>query len=146
MNLQPEVGFSYLENGKTIFALLGLALAMIAAGLATKTRPLYWAATGAILGLGLITIFSVGLPLLLLAAGLVLFGFKCLGPSRFWVTPVSMGAVPALVLVYDYFTADRSTVWFPDGYLAVAAVFAAISAAGAILGLLEIRRHKTDTG
>src|SRR5919199_460493 len=105
------------HGGKTIFALLALALAMAAAGLATKTRSLYWAATGAILGLGLITIFSVGLALLLLAAGLVPFGFKRLGSTRFWVTPVSMGAAPALVLVYDYFTGDRSTVWFPDGYL-----------------------------
>ena len=49
------------------------------------------------------------------------------GSTRFWVTLVSMGAAPALVLLYDYFTADRSTVWFPDGYLAGTAVFADVT-------------------
>jgi hypothetical protein len=125
---------------------LALALLMLAGGFATGTGALYWAAAGAIMGLGMITVFSIGLPLLLLAAALVLLGFKRFGSGRLWATMVGMGVAPAFTLTYDYLTADRTTVSFPDGYLTIPALFLAISIIGAVLGLIERQRHKAGTG
>jgi len=134
--MQPAISFSFS---------LALALLMLASGFATRTAALYWTAAGAIMGLGMIAIFSIGLALLLLAAGLVLLGFKRFGSGRLWATLVGMGLAPAFTLTYDYLTADRTTVSFPDGYLAIPALFLAISIIGAVLGLIQTRRHRAGT-
>src|SRR5438876_4022249 len=92
---QPAISFSFS---------LALALLILAGGFATRTAALYWAAAGAIMGLGMIAIFSIGLALLLLAAGLVLLGFKRFCSGSLWATVLGMGLAPLCNFTYDYVT------------------------------------------
>ena len=102
-------------------------------------RTFYWIAAGALMGFGLIAFGLAFLPFLL-GAVLALYGVKRMGPNRFWITLVSMGITPVLILLYGYVTADRATTWFPEGYLSGTAIFVVIALAGVVWGLIETRR------
>ena len=68
------------------------------------------------------------------------------GSGSLWATLLGMGVAPLCNFTYDYLTADRATVWFNDDYLTVPAMFLMISIIGAVLGLIQTRRHKAGTG
>ncbi len=61
----------------------------------------YWMLTGALLGLGSISLFTVGWTLLPLALGLAVYGILQLGLRRTWALVFGAGVVPALVLAFD---------------------------------------------
>lgn len=61
----------------------------------------YWMLTGALLGLGSISLFTVGWTLLPLALGLAVYGILQFGPRRTWALVLGVGALPALVLAFD---------------------------------------------
>jgi hypothetical protein len=60
--------------------------------------------TGALLGLGSISLFTVGWTLLPLALGLAVYGILQFGPRRTWALVLGVGALPALVLAFDIAT------------------------------------------
>ena len=91
------------------------------------------------MGLGLIA-FGLALLPFVLGAVLALYGVKRIGPKGFWITLVSMGVTPALILVCDYILADRTTTWIPDGYLEFAAFFGVIALIGIVWGVFDMRR------
>jgi len=64
-------------------------------------RALYWLLVGALLGLGMIAILSIGI--LLLAAGVILLviGVIRLRGREWWAAVVGFGAFPALLLLWD---------------------------------------------
>jgi hypothetical protein len=102
-------------------------------------RTFFWIICGALMGFGLIA-FGLGLLPFLLGAVLALYGVKRIGPEGFWITIVSMGITPALILAYDYLSADPATTWFPDNYLYGIVLFVALALGGVVWGLLEARR------
>lgn len=61
----------------------------------------YWLVTGAVLGLGVISILSIGLLLLPIGLILLAFGAFRFGARRMWATVVGFGAAPALLLLWD---------------------------------------------
>jgi len=64
-------------------------------------RACYWLLTGALLGVGVIALLSIGI--FLLAAGLVLLvvGLIRLRGRECWAALVGFGAFPALILLWD---------------------------------------------
>lgn len=105
----------------------------------------YWLLTGAVLGVGVIAILGIGLLLLLLGLGLLVFGVLRIGARGLWATIVGFGAAPALILQYDVATAPPlcsgvSHVGMvcggpTDAYQTLALVFAAIAVFGILIGL-----------
>lgn len=113
---------------------------------------LYCLLTGALLGLGTISIFTVGWTLLMLGLALAIYGILQLGPRHAWALAVGCGALPALVLAFDLvWPAPLCSVSGPavipfwvmcdgaerdDQALGITAlVFAAIALVGLALGL-----------
>jgi hypothetical protein len=105
------------------------------------SRILYWAVAGSLMGIGLIAFSLVFLPFLL-GTGLALYGARRFGPRGLWVTLLFMGLAPASILVYDYATADGVSVFVPDSYLQIAALFLLIALVGIAEGVLETRRRR----
>jgi uncharacterized membrane-anchored protein YitT (DUF2179 family) len=103
-------------------------------------RVAYYLSTGGLMGMGIAAIFSIGLAIFLLGLVLALYGLKRIGPAKFWLTLVGMGAAPALLFLYDYLVLNDSAIEGPDAYLYVALVFLLISLAGAVWGIAEGRR------
>jgi hypothetical protein len=64
-------------------------------------RILYWLLVGALLGLGVITIFSIGIILLVVGLILLIFGAIRFGGRGLLAAMVGFGAGPALVLLWD---------------------------------------------
>ena len=108
----------------------------------TLGRTLYWAVAGGLMGVGLVAFGLAFLPFLI-GAVLALYRLRRLGARGFWVALVAMGLLPALILIYDYATADGVSVFVPDSYLQIAALFLLIAVAGAVLGVVEERRVHT---
>lgn len=64
-------------------------------------RVLYWMLAGSLIGFGLISLLSIGLPFLLVGVGLIIFGAVRLGGQGFWAAFVGFGGLPALILLWD---------------------------------------------
>jgi hypothetical protein len=107
---------------------------------------LYWLITGALLGIGLISILSIGLPLLLTGLILLIAGLIRLRVRNLWALLVGFGGLPALVLILDIITApprctgqplmvppgggSASCGFIPTSYYVFAVVFGLITLAG----------------
>ena len=123
-------------------------------------RVINWLLAGALLGLGVISILSIGL--LLLPVGLILLAFGAFrfGISRSWAVIVGFGAAPALLLLWDvttrpwacnpggpglsgataqsgvnYYSCVNTFLGVLTTYHVAAAIFGAIALVGLIWGL-----------
>ena len=114
----------------------------------------YWFIAGAAIGTGLISITSIGIPLLLLGVALILYAVKKVGRGVFWATSVGLGAMPAFLLLYPYFTTEHcpptgtasftvspdkptmSCTGFPDSYLYSTMIFVVITLIGIAWGMV----------
>ncbi|HET9109718.1 MAG TPA: hypothetical protein VFN78_02720 [Ktedonobacterales bacterium] len=123
----------------------------------------YWLLVGALLGLGVISILSIGL--LVLPVGLILLAFGAIrfGGGRLWAALVGFGAAPALLLLWDvtsqpwacnpggpglsgsttqtgvnYFTCVNTFVGPLTTYHVMAAIFGAIALVGLLWGLAAL--------
>jgi len=112
----------------------------------TLQARLFWAIIGILIGAGAITIFSVGIPLVLL--GIVLMFYvaskRLMRPDRLllWIALFTMGLPGVIVLISDYVTSDRSTDYFSDGYWIGVLLFGALTLAGIVGGAAtSMRRH-----
>lgn len=113
----------------------------------------YWLLTGAVFGVGIIAILSIGIVLLLLGSGLIVLGAVKMGARGLWAAIVGFGAAPALILQYNVATApplcssgnySGAVCGGPtDAYQTLAIGFAAIAVVGILvgLGLALIRRR-----
>ena len=104
----------------------------------------YWAAAGALLGLGGILIFSAGLPLVVVGGILLIYGLaRALRLDLVWVGGVAGGLLPAGVLGVQYAAAaGQPGTEFPPGYLALAGSLAVIGLGAGLWGLLPTRRAR----
>jgi hypothetical protein len=97
-----------------------------------RVSYLYWALTGAVLGLSAPLIFSAGVPLLLLGLVLVLYGaYKKMNPAHLWIAFVAMGLAPLALLLWSFLESGSLTT----GAFYGLALFAAIALGGLTLGL-----------
>jgi len=113
--------------------------------MSTLQARLYWGFAGALFGLGVVTITSVGIPLILLGAALLLFAaIRKTMPSDsllLWIALAAMGFAPALLLAFTYATADQNTVFF-SGYWSGVLLFVAIGLAGIAGGVIATARRQ----
>ncbi|WIG60438.1 MAG: hypothetical protein OJF49_003186 [Ktedonobacterales bacterium] len=65
----------------------------------------YWLLTGAALGFGFIGILSIGLPFIALGLGMIVFGAVRRWGRGLWALLVGFGGLPALILLWDVFSA-----------------------------------------
>lgn len=105
---------------------------------------IYWFVTGAAIGLGLTTIFSLGIALVLAGAALVLYSIKQVATRNVWAALLGLGLAPALLLTYDNINIAPS---IPSsgygGWLWL--VCWAIALLGLILGLSSLmQRHRVS--
>jgi len=116
---------------------------------------LYWLITGALLGIGFISILSIGLPLLLIGLVLLITGLIRLRVRNLWALLVGFGGLPALVLILDIVTAppactghelvippgasSASCGFIPTSYYVFAVVFGLIMLAG--FAWLWVQQH-----
>ena len=123
----------------------------------------YWFVAGAAIGLGLTLIVSIGVPLMLLGGALTIYGAYKRNTSSLWVACVGLGAVPAALLLYVYFTATSCSaegteiligpgqpssftcIPSPETYLYMAAVFLTITLIGIAWGVLQLRKSQAKT-
>jgi hypothetical protein len=118
----------------------------------TWQARIFWALGGALIGLGAVTIFSIGIGLVLLGAALLLYAAgkrmavsKKMTPSDsllLWIALAAMGFAPALLLTVTYVTADQNTVFF-SGYWSGVLLFVAIGLAGIAGGVITTARRQT---
>jgi hypothetical protein len=111
-----------------------------------RTSNIYWLLGGALLGFGLMALFSIGIPLFLLGLVLVLYRLKRAGGRGFGFVLVGMGLLPAVYLSARYFIEDRSNTFYPGNWWAGVLVYVALAAAGAVLVLLEGRQPANRGG
>ena len=103
---------------------------------------LYWAFAGALMGAGVLAWGGIPRAGLLIGIFFMSYGLARLEGRGIWAALFTFGAVPAVVLLRSYLTADPST-FFPDGYLGLVALFGAIMLAGMVWGLIEAVRGGT---
>ena len=60
---------------------------------------LYWAATGAVMGFGLIGLMTIGFPFLVLGLAMAVVGLWKPGPGGAWGVLIGFGGLPALVFL-----------------------------------------------
>lgn len=102
----------------------------------------YWLLAGALLGFGLMAVFSIGIPIFLLGMLMMLYRLRRAGGRGFGLVLVGMGAVPALYLSVRYLTGDRSSTFYSDNFWVAILVFAILAVAGAVLFLADVRRSR----
>jgi len=100
----------------------------------------YWLLAGALLGFGLMSAFSIGIPIFLLGMVLALYRVWRVGGAGFGLALVSMGLLPAIYLSISYFTADRSNTFYPDDWWKGLLVYLALAGIGTVWFLVEARR------
>jgi hypothetical protein len=114
---------------------------------------LYWFTCGALIGLGLASIFSIGLLLIVLGVVFLLYEVRKVGGKDLWAVVVGFGAAPASLMLNRYLTSNLCTPGpngtsmtvgpgeafscsgFPDGYLYYVAAFGVIALIGLGWGL-----------
>ncbi|MEO8288274.1 MAG: hypothetical protein ABI670_17755 [Chloroflexota bacterium] len=107
----------------------------------TRMGNLYWLLAGALLGFGLMAVFSVGIPIFLLGLVLVLYRLRRAGDRGFGFVLIGMGLLPAVYLSARYLTAGPNE-FYPDNTWAGILVYVALALAGGVLVLIEARRSK----
>lgn len=119
----------------------------------------YWMVAGALAGFGVISIFSIGLPFLLIGLGMVTYGIIRLRARGFWAALIGFGTLPALILIVDILTAPPSCngqpliippnapgvscSGIPDSYYIMAVIFGAIALLGISWPLLRRLRARS---
>jgi hypothetical protein len=104
-------------------------------------RALYWFAAGALLGVGLLAILSIGVFLLLAGLILVVIGAIRLGARGLWAGLVGFGLLPALILQVDLsgsVPVDPAST--AQTYQLLAIIFGAITLLGLIWALVATVR------
>jgi hypothetical protein len=114
---------------------------------------LYWFTCGALIGLGLASIFSIGLLLIVLGVVFLLYEVRKVGVKDLWAVVVGFGVAPAGLMLGRYLTSNLcppgpngisvtvgpgesfSCSGFPDGYLYYIAIFGAVALIGLGWGL-----------
>jgi hypothetical protein len=114
---------------------------------------LYWFTCGALIGLGLAGIFSVGLPLIVLGVVFLLYEVRKVGDKYLWAVVVGFGVAPASLMLSTYLTSNLcppggnslavtvgpgesfSCSYFPDSYLYDIGIFGAVALIGLGWGL-----------
>jgi len=114
--------------------------------ISTLQARIYWALAGALLGLGVVTIFSVGIGLVLLGAALLLYAAskKLLRSDSLllWIAVAAMGFAPALLLTFTYIASDHTTDIYFSSYWSSVLIFAAIGLAGIFGGVITTARRQ----
>ena len=125
-----------------------------------RAGALYWIATGAVMGFGLIGVMTIGLPFLVAGLVLALVGLWKPGWSGAWGLLVGIGGLPALVFLSHMIQGLRTALnpycaqqgpgtnmppppglvecaFVPVSYYVMFAIFTAIALAGVVLGRLQ---------
>lgn len=117
-----------------------------------RTRePLYWGLIGALLGFGLLSINSVGLPFLLLGLALSIVAGMRLKAGGLWAALIGFGVVPVAGYLYDIITTPSACSanqhsrcgHLSSTYYVAPIIFGAIALAGILWPLVKRRviRH-----
>jgi hypothetical protein len=130
----------------------------------TTAKTLYWLFVGALFGIGVVGILSIGIFLLVPAIALLIFGAIRFGGKGLWAGLVGFGAAPAALLIWDvtsqpwacqpadgvtsspiihggtatspnYFSCVSTPIGQLTSYHVLAAGFGAIAFVGLLLGL-----------
>ncbi len=113
----------------------------------TLQARLFWAIIGILIGAGAITIFSVGIALVLLGIVLVFYAAskKLMQPDPLllWIALFTMGLPGMILLISDYVTSDRSADFFADGSWVGVLLIGALSLAGIVGGAVTSMRRQT---
>lgn len=99
-------------------------------------RAIYWAITGALIGVGVIAILSIGIFLLAASVPLIIIGAVRGWWRELWAGLVGFGLAPMLILLADL--QNRASIQpasTTDTYQAMAIVFGAIAAVGLLAGI-----------
>lgn len=99
-------------------------------------RAIYWAITGALIGVGVIAILSIGIFLLAASVPLIIIGVVRGWRHQLWAGLVGLGVAPMLILLADL--QDRASIQpasTADTYQAMAVVFGAIAVVGLLAGI-----------
>lgn len=99
-------------------------------------RAIYWAITGALIGVGVIAILSIGIFLLAASVPLIIIGVVRGWRRQLWAGLVGLGVAPMLILLADL--QDRASIQpasTADTYQAMAVVFGAIAVVGLLAGI-----------
>ena len=133
-----------------------------------RTGALYWIATGAVIGFGVIGLMTVGFPFVVVGLVLVLVGLWRPGPSGAWGLLVGIGGLPALVFLSHMVQGLRTALnpycdeqgpgttmpppagpvecaLIPGSYYVMFTIFTAIALVGVALGLLLRARSRPST-
>ncbi len=103
-------------------------------------RALYWFGVGAVLGVGVLAILSIGALLLLIGCILLVVGAFVIGARGVWAALVGFGLAPLCFLVRDLAQPSTSLVYTHTSQV-LAYGFGAIALLGLALGLLAWRRR-----
>jgi hypothetical protein len=122
-------------------------------GMKELTAFLYWFTCGALIGLGLASIFFIGLLLIVLGVVFLLYEAQKVGVKDLWAVVVGFGVAPAGLMLSRYLTSNLcpdgtsgismtvgpsesfSCSGFPDGYLYYVTAFGVVALIGLGWGL-----------
>jgi hypothetical protein len=107
--------------------------------------------------------FLFGLPILSVGAIMLFYGAIRLGSQGVWAAMISLGVVPAAIILYGYFSTDHCAAGigyilpangprsmdsgcgtFSDNYLESVWVFGAVAFGGMVWGLISVYRARTS--
>ena len=106
-------------------------------------KALYWGVAGALVGLGALGLGSFLQILFFPGIALLIYGMKQIGAGGIWAAGMGMGAVPAALLLYQYFMSNPCRVGgstpcnFHHENLPVVALFGAVALAGVMWALIK---------
>jgi hypothetical protein len=136
----------------------------------SRAGTLYWAATGAVLGFGLIGLMTVGFPFVIVGLAMALVGVWKPGTGGAWGILIGFGGLPALVFLSHIVQGVRTALnpycalpggpatgippaagpvvcaYIPGSYYVMFAIFTAIALLGVALGLLLSARSRAAAG
>jgi hypothetical protein len=133
-----------------------------------RAGALYWVATGAVMGFGLIGLMTIGFPFLVVGLILAVVGLWRPGTGGAWGLLVGLGGLPALVFLSHIAAGVRTALnpycaqqgpgttipppagpvecaFIPGSYYVMFAIFTAIALLGVALGFLMRARPRTTT-
>ena len=107
---------------------------------------LCWALAGVVLGIGVVSFLSVGLPLVLLVVILLIHPLRKkimpLDTAVPWILMAAMGLSAAAFLMVTYLISDHSTDYFPSSYWFGLLSYAVIGLAGLVGGVITMARRE----
>jgi hypothetical protein len=107
----------------------------------TLLRTLYWFVAGGLLGFGVLSLLSIGAPLMVLALILIVIGAIRLGPRGAFGAFLGAGLVPFPFLLIDILNPELQPAANDQTGTVLAIVFGAIALAGVAWGVLETARR-----